>query len=607
MDKPVSKPEWQRAVIRLSTVVTVVVVVGLLYWAREVFIPLALAVFFAYVLAPAVVWLQKLKLGRVPSVLIVGGLALVVCGGGFFLVMQQLVGLSGDLVAQKDAIKSKLVSARESMFGTGESQLKKMLEEMEEAISPTSAPAGNVSPPPAEPAVGEAGKKSAAPPPAQTPKPSWANRLQGLVTPAGEAATLLAFSFVLVIFILLAKEDIQDRVLRVASGGKVTSATRATRDAAQRISRYLLAQLAVNSAFGLIMTVVMFAIGVKYALLWGVIAAVMRYVPYLGTWVGVLLPVGFSFATSPGLWQPVTVFAVYIGVELFSNNFVEPRLYGGSMGISELALLLSAAFWAFLWGPIGLILSGPLTTCLLMLGKYHREFRGMYILLGTDPPLAVGTALFQRLAAGNADEAVRVLEPVKDPAAPAAVYDAAVVPALGLVKKAKADGEMDADDEQRVLATAAEVLDELAPATAGGGGDRTRLIVCPAKDEIDGLAATGFASVLSEQWEVVVMPGGALTSELLAEIARLDPRAVVVAGVWPTSGTHLRYLCKRVRAAAPDVYLLVTLWGAEPGPADPLLAAGASAVEFTFGGARTLLAGMRPVFEQAGAVGTVNA
>lgn len=602
MEKSPVRPAWQRAVIRMSAVVCTAVIVALLYWAREVFIPLALAVFFAYVLSPVVAWLQRRGLGRMPSVILVVAVAGLVCGGTFYFVVQQLAGMTNDLVERKDVIKGHLTNIRTATVGEGESQFGKMLEELEQAISPT--PARTPTNPPVAgvgPMVPVAERPQAVR--VESSKPTWAQRLQGLVTPAGEAASLAAFAFILVVFILLAKEDIQDRILRVVSGGRVTSATRATRDAGQRIGRYLLSQLVVNTSFGLILTVVMLVVGLKYALLWGFIALVMRYVPYIGTWVGVILPVGFSLAMSDSLWQPAVVLAAYAVLELLCNNLIEPRLYGSSMGISELALLLSAAFWAFLWGPIGLILSGPLTTCLLMLGKYHKEFRGLYVLLGNDPPLARGTILFQRLVAGNVDEAVRAVEPAIVTDSPTAVYDDAVVPALVLLKRAREEGEYE-DDEERVLAAAGEVLNDLADRVQAEGGvtaagDRTRVIVCPVRDDVDHLACTGFAATLpAARWAVEITSPATLTSELIGLVGRFAPQVVCLAGVVPVSETHVRYLCKRLRAVATDLTIVAAVWGGEKSAevAEAVMKAGATAVEFSVADTRGRLLAWRPVF-----------
>jgi hypothetical protein len=313
---------------------------------------------------------------------------------------------------------------------------------------------------------------------------------------------------------------------------------------------------------------------------------------------------------SDGWWQPVVVFAVYIGLELVCNNLIEPRLYGTSMGISEIALLLSAAFWAFLWGPIGLILSGPLTTCLLMLGKYHKEFRGLYVLLGTDPPLSRGTILFQRLVAGNVDEAVRAVEPSVSADAPAGVYDEAVVPALVLLKQARVEGEYE-DDEGRVLAVTSEVLSDLADRVQEGGAnlaaDRPRVIVCPVRDDIDHLACTGFAATLpATQWEVQVTSPATLASELTALVERFTPQVICLVGVAPVSETHVRYLCKRLRGVSPDLTIVVGVWGQEKQEAagntahaetsTRLVAAGASATEFSVADTRGRLLAWQPVF-----------
>ena len=199
-------------------------------------------------------------------------------------------------------------------------------------------------------------------------------------------------------------------MIRLTGDAQVTTTTKAADDASKRISRYLFMQLLINTAFGVIITVGLLAIGVDYALLWGFLASLMRYVPYIGTWLGLIPPAGRSrCAMSDGWWQPITVLALYVGLEVICNNVFEPWLYGTSMGLSEVAQLVAAAFWAFLWGPIGLILSGPLTVCLLVLGKYVPRFQFLEVLLGDEPALGAGRAAFyQRLTARDQDEATEV-------------------------------------------------------------------------------------------------------------------------------------------------------------------------------------------------------
>jgi hypothetical protein len=360
----------------------------------------------------------------------------------------------------------------------------------------------------------------------------------------------------------------------------------------------------LNVSFGIVVAIGLFFLGVKYVLLWGFIATVLRYVPYVGSWVALILPALFTFAISDGWWQVIGVIALFGVLELICNNVFEPRLYGASLGASEVALLVSAAVWAFLWGPIGLFLSGPITSCLIALGKHLPEFRFLHVLLGVDPPLTPAVALYQRLMARNQDEAVRVIEAGLAKDTPEVVFDTTVIPALSLVKQAKHDGEYDADDERQVLHIAREVIDEVAVDTrnvdtAAAGGERVRVLACPASDEADRLSLEVLADILPEnRWEVKVAGVGTLTSELIDEADRFAPHVICVGALPPNGIAHVRYLCKRLRARFPDTHILVGRWGDADvsGLTDRFIAAGASAVEGSLLSARNLLNGWLPVF-----------
>ncbi len=588
--RPVVKPVWQRAVLTASACVTAAILIAAVHWMRALVIPIAMAVFFTYVLSPLVAFLRKRGLPRVPAVVLVVGLAVLTFLGTSLILARQVSDLSETLAQNKDRIVSKLTAARVAVVGEGESRWAKMAAEFEHSLAPPPDP--NT---PQEVVVRPAG----------TP---WFSRLEVVVGPATEAFAQAGFAFVLVVFMLLAKADLQDRLLRLFGDTGLTTATRATGEVSRRISRYLFSQLVLNVSFGLLCAVVLFLLGVQYALLWGFIITLMRYVPYIGTPAGVLPPTLFAFAVSDGWWQPVTVLVVIMGLELVCNNLVEPKVYGASLGVSEVALLVSAAFWAFLWGPIGLILSGPITTCLLALGKYLPPLRFLYVLLGTDPPLTAPLALYQRLMARNQDEAVRVVTEAIPEDTPEKVFDDAVLPALSMLVQAKRDGEFEGDEEKQVLGIAEEVIDELVlevrsrtDKTAIPANERLRLLACPAADDAERLALEAFTAVLTEQqWEVKVSPAGTLASELLDTVGQFDPDVVVVSSLPPHSLAHVRYLCKRLRTRLPNAYILVGRWGtttAEVAEADAasLSAAGASAVTNTLLDARAKLSGYRPV------------
>ena len=588
--KPLVKPAWQQALVTLSFVVTATVVFAALYWMRSVCIPIALAVFFTYVLAPLVVFLQRRGLGRVPSVVVVVAAAVAAFLGTSYMVTRQVADLSDTLAENKDRIVAKVAQARATLVGDGQSRWAQMLDELERTVTPPPPAVGAPQPVTVEPA-----------------KASWLSHLNVLVGPTTEAFGLAAFAFVLVVFMLLAKEDMHDRLLRLLGDGGVTSATRVTGEATRRVSRYLLTQMLLNTAFGLVIAAGLFALGVKYALLWGFIAGLMRYVPYLGVWVAVLPPTLFTFAVTDG-WGPVVgVVVLFVTLEVACGQAVEPRLFGASLGVSEVALLVSAAFWSFLWGPIGLILSGPITTCLVAVGKHLPRFRFLAVLLGTEPPLTPPVALFQRLMARNQDEAMRVVEAATPADNPAAVFDTTVIPALALVKQAKFDGEYDDAGDQTVLDIAREVIDELAGGVQTAAdepgpqepGERVRLLACPAADEADRLSLEALAGMLPKRrWEVTVVGVATLVSELVERAEQLRPHVICIGALPPSGLAHVRYLCKRLRARFPDVHILVGRWG------DPeveslsatLTDAGATAVEGTLTEVKNLLTGWLPVF-----------
>lgn len=588
LKKSPTKPTWQRAVIVLSAVVTTAFVFSALYWMRSVFVPIALAVFFTYVLAPLVVFARRRGLGRFPAVILVVGVALLLFLGTSFLVARQLSGLSETLADNKDRIKAKLAEARATIVGDGESKWGQFVSELEETVMPGSTTQAN---------------QSVVVEPVQ---PKWVSQFDVVLGPASEAFGLAAFSFILVVFMLLAREDLQDRLLRLVGDSGMTSATRATGEATRRISRYLFSQMVLNVTFGVVCGLGLFLMGVQYYVLWGFIAALMRYVPYIGTWVGMLPPALFAFAVSDGWWQPLGVIALFGTLEVVCNNAIEPRLYGVSLGVSEVALLVSAAFWAFLWGPIGLILSGPIATCLVVLGKYLPPFRFLEVLLGTEPPLTPPAALYQRLMARNQDEAERVLEAAIPQGSPDEVFDTTVIPALAMMKQAKHDGGLDPDDDRRLFALTREVIDEVADEvrtrTVPGGGEpeeaRVRLLACPASDVIDELALHSLTNLLSgSRWEVKVVTADALISEMLDAVDRFAPHVVCVGTMPPNGIAHVRYLCKRLRARLPNARILVGRFG-DPGAAEvaeSFTVAGASHVVGSLGEARNQLTGWLPV------------
>ena len=563
--------DWQRALIALSAAVVGTVIVAALYWARVIFIPVALAIFLAFVLSPIVTRLQRRGLGRTTAV--VATVTLVVCGsiGIGTVIAQQVVQLAQTLPDRREAIKEKVTAAKQWVVGNGSSRFGQLIDEVGAIIAPKRANENKVVVEPSSP---------------------LGSQVESYLSPAAEILGQAAFTFILTVFMLLKREDLRNRMIRLTGDGKVTTTTKAVDDASQRISRYLLSQLLVNTAFGVIIAIGLFALGVPYSILWGFIATLMRYVPYIGTWIGLIPPVLFSFATAPewggGFGQPIAVFVLFMGLELFCNNVVEPKLYGQSMGLSEVAQLVSAAFWAFLWGPIGLILSGPLTVCLLVLGRHVRRFEFFVVLLGDEPALDPQVAYYQRLTARDQDEAAEVAVAYAKEHGPEETFDQVIVPALCLARRDHDESDLDAADLRYVNAATREVAEEVAElreVPSGNANERARVLLCPARDETEHVVASLLALTLDpNRWEVKVAGDETLASELVEQVAEFKPAVVVIATMPPGGLSHARYLVTRLRQRFPEVKVLVGRWGCEESVSE----ARAEALKDTDGIDRTL-------------------
>ncbi len=578
----------RQALVILSWTVVIAVLGFLMYWARVVFIPLALAIFLTFILAPFVAILQKRGCGRLPAVILVVGLATLFFAGSMLVVGSQLVGLAQSLPDHEENIKKKVESVKGWVSPDSESRLGKLASEVTESLSPPGATDES------QMVVLKSQSK-------------WTTAFSNYLSPAAEAAGQVAFTFILVVFMLLRREDLRNRMIRLVGHGRVTTTTKAVDETTRRLSRYLLVQFLLNVCFGLVIAGGLFLIGLryemKYALLWGFLAFLMRYVPYIGTWIGVVPPLLFALAANPTWAPPILVFSLFIGLELLCNNIFEPRLYGQSLGLSEVAQLVATAIWALLWGPIGMILAWPLTTCLLILGKYVPQWRFLNVLLGDEPVLEPRVAFYQRLAAHDSDEAAEIVAAQLKTRPADEVYDDLIVSALASARREANEGTLSDVDLKFVSTSVREIAEEIvegAPsaATANLAG-RAKALLVPAKDELDRAALELFARLFDAgQWEMEVTAVSTLASEIGERIAASQPATIVIGALPPGGRTHTRYLCKRLRAQFPTLKIIVGRWGGDEDAAsdEQLKSAGADEVVESFAAARGLLSGWRAVF-----------
>jgi len=577
-----------------------VVIVGSLYWAQIVFIPVALAVFLAFVLHPLVRALQRRGLGHVPAVILVVVLASTLTAGLGFLVTAQVSGLARQLPKYTENITAKIRTLRNATVHSH--PLEKMIKEVGGELN----------------GKGDAKKAQTGLPPVEKPvpvvvqpeSPAWLADLPEYVGSALHLVGGVALAVALLVFILLALEDLRNRLLRLMHRGRLPSSTRALDEASQRISRYLLMQAIVNGSFGLLVGVGLFVIGVDYALLWGFLAAVLRYIPYIGAWLAAVLPLAMTLAMFEGWWQLASLSIFLLILELVVNNIIEPQLYGHSMGVSAVALLIAAALWAFLWGPIGLVLSAPLTVVLVVMGKYIPQLKFFNVLLADQPALAPDLVYYQRLIARDQHEASELVSGHCKQAAPDSVYDDLLLPALVYAQRDRRNEELTEADSLAVNDGTRELLEQMRETRSEADVQeeqvetptmtrKVQLIGCPAGGEADEIALHMLKNLLDPaKWEMDIVSAELLTSERLAQIYAARPTVVCIGSLPPGKLIRVRNLCKRLRKRFPNLKILVGRWGGK-GINDEARHLGAGVeLATTLLESRTQLAAWAPVLTQ---------
>jgi len=603
--------DWQRAVVMLAGMVTVVVAVATLYWAQSVFIPIAMAAFLTFLLSPLVNLLRRRGVRRTPSVLIAvlfASLLLTVLG---WTATSQISNLLEELPNYTSIIKHKIRSLKQ--VASGSSRIAKMVTDIYDEIALPSTAGRDGGGESGEGRVWEGQPKTVVLGP-QTP--FWLSRIAIFLNPLMESMAQLALAFVLLIFMLYRWEELRNRIICLLGQGRVVATTRFVDEAEQRISRFLAMQALVNGAFGLIVGTGLALIGVRYALLWGFLATIFRYLPFIGPILAAAFPATISFAMSSTLAPTLMVLGLFLGVELVIANLIEPRLYGQSMGVSEIALLISAAFWAFLWGPIGLVLSSPLTVCLVSLGRHTPQLEFLWLLLGDGPALEPEIRLYQRLLARDEREAEELVWEMIEPDCEDRVYDTLLVPTLRAAKLSHMEGMISDADLAFMLGAIKKIVEDLAERRRKSenqtqGGDcqqnanepekRPALLVfgCPGNGKADRIALEMLRQLLDpDQWAVELIEPATLVAELIALIEVSKPSLICIAAVPPGGLARTRYICKRLRASFPDLRLIVCRWGTKAdAQRDPggLKKAGADSVTTTLVETRQRISSLVPV------------
>jgi predicted PurR-regulated permease PerM len=624
---------------RFTILASVCVIVAALYFAQDVLMPLALAMLLSFLLTPVVKRLERFGLGRVPSVLIAVTALFAAIGVLGYVVGMQVIDLGENIDRYKTNIVAKVRWLKPDRGGVLE-KLGTAAAEVQEGIE---KPAATTTTQPTQPAQATGRQRPAQPAQAAPPatqsspdNPTYVTVVQPRASPMQTLARYLGFTLgplgtagivlVFVFFMLLQREDLRNRLIRLAASGdsSLTIATQALDDAANRISRYLLAQAIVNGTYGVAVSVGLWVIGATLGrndasgtenfpnvVLWGLLCALLRFIPYVGPWIAAAFPLLLSLAVYQGFAVFAAAAAMFIVIEIISNNLMEPLLYGSSTGMSTVAVLVSAVFWTWLWGAVGLLLATPLTVVLVVLGKYVPALGFLDVLLGSEPVLSPPSRLYQRLLALDGEESIELAREFRD--APDGslekVYEDVLLPALAMAEQDRHRGALDERRERFVRQTMREIVDELGdeerarlarasaaeveqsargePPEAGmpavtsdraGNGHPQRValpndctvnvVLLPAHDEADEIVNLMLAQLLELQgYCAFAISQDALASEMLDQIESRRADVVVVSALPPSAVAHARYLCKRVHARYPDVAMLVGVWSTKADPA----------------------------------------
>jgi len=543
-----------------------------LYFGRQIFIPLALAVVFSFLLTPLVGLLERIHFGRVPAVCVVLVLAFAMLGTVTWSVAGQMVEIMVDFPDYKANLDNKIQSLH-LLNGGHLSKATATVQELNKELAAV----------PGELASGHGqSKDQGAGRPARpisvqvaAPPSNLVQDLRALLGPLAGPMETAAIVIIFTVFMMVKREDLRNRAIRLAGRGQLNLVTQALDDAGRRLSRYLLLQFLVNAGYGLLFGVALYFVGVPHALLWGVLAALLRFVPYIGTLIAAAFPVAMALAVFPGWHQAVLAFGVFVILELTVSNIIEPILYGAHTGISSLAVLVAAVFWATLWGPVGLILSTPLTVCLMVLGRYVPQLNFLEIVLGDEPVLPPEQQFYQRLLAMDQDEARTIAESHLKGNPLESLYESVFVPALRLAEQDHHVEGLDDDTRAFIFQSTRELIEDLGDRLAeesASEASKTEIaatnvnIVCmPARKGPDELVTVMLAQLLRKAgYRAREMKAGTV-DDMLAAVSQQEFNIVCVSSLPPYPAGQARAICKRLQAAVPPPQVIVGLWNLEGG------------------------------------------
>jgi predicted PurR-regulated permease PerM len=553
-------------------------VVTILALGKPVLLPVALAFYLAFVLTPPADWLERLGLPRPLSLVSVVGAALLALGVLFAVLMAQAADLAQQMQTYSVQMGQKLVGLRDIGFG--------VFGNVSGSLAALSENLGTDPGQPGDPLAVRVVSGSA------SPVQQVLETLGPVVQPIAVAVVVV----VMTIFMLGHREDLRGRLIQLVGTQNLTLATRTMAEAVNRVSHLLLTQAYINASFSSVIALGLYLIGIPYAVLWGVVAGLLRFVPMFGAVIAVVFPTAIAFAVFPGWTEVLLTIGLFLVADAVVANFIEPWVLGKRSGISAIALLISALFWTWLWGPMGLLLATPLTVCAAVLGRHVRELSFLAIALGDDAGLNAEINFYQRTLARATKDAHRLAKRRLAESSLPATFDELVVPALSLMVADQGLKAITADVANRVVQDAAEIVDRLSASDARTTTPepQLRIVGIPAESSADRLLLKMLQVALGERARSITCTSDTDRGGALARVIAEKADVVCVAALPPSGNANARFLCRRIRSELPNAHIVVLL----PEPKEKrsreaaarLRGAGANAVVYEIREAAHLLA-----------------
>jgi predicted PurR-regulated permease PerM len=580
-----------------ATTVVMAIAVAALYFGRELFVPVSLAILLSFVLAPLVRALQRVRCPKLLSVVAVVMLAFagIFAIGG--LIATELTQLAGDLPRYESTMRHKIQSLRGPPATTTLEKAADVLKDLGNELNrPKSAPTATFN----VPAHPDGQETKPIPVEVRQPPPTALESIASLISPLLQPLTTTGIIAIFVVFILLQREDLRNRFIKLVGTADLQRTTVALDDAAGRLSRFFLFQLALNTGFGAIVGLGLWMIGVPSPALWGVLAAIVRFVPYVGAIIAAAFPLTLAAAVDPGWSMLLWTAVLFLTLEPLVGQFIEPLAFGHSTGLTPIAIVASATFWTALWGPIGLVLATPLTVCLVVLGRHVEQLKFLDVMLGDRPPLEPRELFYQRMLAGDPAEAVEKAEEFLKERPLSSFYDDVAIPGLLLAQRDLARGALDREQTASIKTSVAEMVDSLDYVDAQRPS-ANRTLDAEASATLDSVSQPAVnlpvlnADDLSLAWQVdcpVVCMGARSPLDeaaalLLAQLlikhglrARIEPpdslafsniapleaggtAMIYVCYLDPSKRAHMRYSITRLRRRYPEASIVLACWGGQ--------------------------------------------